>query len=206
MNSQQLLFINFIIFGLLVFYFLIGRSKHKQRAVLDLKKSQTDRVEAKSQPNQFKEAQNESQAQVDKADNELTEPKEVAQLAHEVTTQLEPDIKIEIKTEIELKSLDVLISKEEPLLETPINDENKNTNIKQLKSNNSDKKLQKEIVYFMYNGHEWEAHEVLGLKAGVTLEEATAHYQNLIKRSDPSTFEFYEAAFSAILKLKSPRW
>jgi len=64
----------------------------------------------------------------------------------------------------------------------------------------------KEIVFFVYNGHEWEAHEVLGLKSGVTLEEATRHYQNLIKTSDPSTFEFFEAAFTAILRLKSHKW
>jgi hypothetical protein len=64
----------------------------------------------------------------------------------------------------------------------------------------------KEIVYFVYNGHEWEAHEVLGLESGVTLHEATQHYQNLIKTSDPSTFEFYDAAFAAILKLKRNNW
>jgi hypothetical protein len=64
----------------------------------------------------------------------------------------------------------------------------------------------KEIVYFIYNGHEWEAHEVLGLESGVTLHEATQHYQNLIKTSDPSTFEFYDAAFAAILKLKRQNW
>ena len=74
---------------------------------------------------------------------------------------------------------------------------------KPVKSAKFDKK---EIVYFVYNGHEWEAHEVLGLKSGGTLEEATRHYQDLIKSSDPSTFEFYEAAFSAILKLKRPKW
>lgn len=64
----------------------------------------------------------------------------------------------------------------------------------------------KEIVYFIYNGHEWEAHEVLGLESGVSLPEATQHYQNLIKTSDPSTFEFYDAAFAAILKLKRTKW
>jgi hypothetical protein len=64
----------------------------------------------------------------------------------------------------------------------------------------------KEIVYFVYNGHEWEAHEVLGLPSGVSLPEATQHYQNLIKTSDPSTFEFYDAAFAAILKLKRNKW
>ena len=67
-------------------------------------------------------------------------------------------------------------------------------------------KLGDEIVYFVYNGHEWEAHEVLGVESGKSLEEITLHYQHLIKTSDPSTFEFYEAAYSAVLNLKNPKW
>ena len=55
-------------------------------------------------------------------------------------------------------------------------------------------------IYFLYNGHEWEVHEVLGLPMGSSLQIATSQYQNLIKTSDPSTFEFYDAAYSAILK------
>ncbi len=55
-------------------------------------------------------------------------------------------------------------------------------------------------VFFMYNGHEWEAFEVLGLPKACDIQTATSHYQNLIKTSDPSTFEFYELAYSAILK------
>ena len=54
----------------------------------------------------------------------------------------------------------------------------------------------------MYNGHEWEAFEVLGLPKACDIPTATSHYQNLIKTSDPSTFEFYELAYSAILKAK----
>ena len=55
-------------------------------------------------------------------------------------------------------------------------------------------------VFFMFNGHEWEAFEVLGLPKGCDIQAATGHYQNLIRTSDPSTFEFYELAYSAILK------
>lgn len=47
-------------------------------------------------------------------------------------------------------------------------------------------------VYFMFNGHEWEAHEVLGIPAGSKMPEITATYQHLIKTSDASTFDFYE--------------
>ncbi|MBC7464468.1 MAG: hypothetical protein H7256_00620 [Bdellovibrio sp.] len=57
-------------------------------------------------------------------------------------------------------------------------------------------------IYFMFNGHEWEAHEVLGVPAGAPLPVVTEMYQSLILNSDPSTFEFYELAHQAILK----RW
>lgn len=63
-------------------------------------------------------------------------------------------------------------------------------------------KAKRERIYFVYNGHEWDAFEVLGLVSGVGLETATRHYQELIKTSDPSTFEFYDAAFSSFLKLR----
>jgi hypothetical protein len=58
-------------------------------------------------------------------------------------------------------------------------------------------------IFFVYNGHEWESHEVLGLQQDCTLQQATEMYQSLIKTSNPSTFEFYEAAFNSILKRKS---
>ena len=63
-------------------------------------------------------------------------------------------------------------------------------------------RMQKEKTYFVYNGHEWEAFEVLGLPTTVSLDVATRHYQELIRSSDPSTFEFYDAAFTCILKLR----
>lgn len=61
----------------------------------------------------------------------------------------------------------------------------------------------KEIrIYFVYNAHEWESHDVLGVPRGAHLQEVTAKYQHLIKTSDPSTFSFFEAAYDAILKKK----
>ena len=55
-------------------------------------------------------------------------------------------------------------------------------------------------IFFMYNGHDWEAHAVLGIPQGASLTMATVKYQNLIKSEDPSTFEFYEGAYNAILQ------
>ena len=66
--------------------------------------------------------------------------------------------------------------------------------------------IQKEVVYFVFNGHEWEAHEILGVKPGSGIDQITQHYQHLIKTADPSTFEIYDAAFTAILRLKGNRW
>lgn len=57
-------------------------------------------------------------------------------------------------------------------------------------------------VYFVHNGHEWECHEVLGVKLDDSLAKITEIYQNLIKTSDPSTFEFYESAYTCLLKRK----
>ena len=57
-------------------------------------------------------------------------------------------------------------------------------------------------IYFVYNGHEWECHEVLGVPQGAPLPVVTAAYQELIKSSDASTFEFFESAYQSILK----RW
>jgi hypothetical protein len=55
-------------------------------------------------------------------------------------------------------------------------------------------------IFFMYNGHDWEAHDVLGIPQGGSLTLATEKYQKLIKSEDPSTFEFYESAYNAILQ------
>ena len=53
-------------------------------------------------------------------------------------------------------------------------------------------------VLFMYNGHDWEAHQVLGLPQGASMHQVTLAYQDLIKKSDPSTFDFFEAAYNAL--------
>jgi hypothetical protein len=150
-NSQQLLIINFIIFAVLVLFFLLGRSKHKQNTTLNLK----------SQPEKSKE-------------ENLAEPRAV-----QVTPVPEIQRQAKIATQIQ----------PEPSQARDVTPKNP-----------------KEVVYFMFNGHEWEAHEVLGIKSGSGIDQVTKHYQHLIKTSDPSTFEFYDAAFTAILKLKGNRW
>jgi len=61
-------------------------------------------------------------------------------------------------------------------------------------------------VLFMYNGHDWEAHQVLGVPQGASMHQITVVYQELIKKSEPSSFEFFEAAYNALaLKHKKHR-
>lgn len=53
-------------------------------------------------------------------------------------------------------------------------------------------------VMFMYNGHDWEAHDVLGVPQGASMHQITLVYQELIKKSDARSLQFYEHAYAAI--------
>ncbi len=55
-------------------------------------------------------------------------------------------------------------------------------------------------ILFLYNGHDWDAYQVLGLPAGASLPLVTERYQQLIKQSDQGQLEFYDAAYQAILR------
>jgi hypothetical protein len=55
-------------------------------------------------------------------------------------------------------------------------------------------------LYFIYNGHDWEAHDVLGVPRGAPLSQVTEVYQALLKTSDPSTFEFFDTAYKTLLR------
>jgi hypothetical protein len=57
-------------------------------------------------------------------------------------------------------------------------------------------------VLFNYNGHTWDAYEVLGLPAGASLVDVTKAYQHLLKTADTGAAEFLEAAFKTILEKK----
>lgn len=54
-------------------------------------------------------------------------------------------------------------------------------------------------VMFNYNGHSWDAYEVLGVPAGASLKLVTEAYQAAIRRSDKESMEFLETAYKAIL-------
>lgn len=53
-------------------------------------------------------------------------------------------------------------------------------------------------VIFNYNGHSFDAYEVLGVPAGSTLEEIQQIYQKNRQISDPASQEFFRVAFESI--------
>ncbi len=54
-------------------------------------------------------------------------------------------------------------------------------------------------VLFNYNGHTWDAYEVLGIPAGAPLHLVTQAYQREISKQDPTSHPFLQAAYQAIL-------
>ncbi len=57
-------------------------------------------------------------------------------------------------------------------------------------------------ILFIYNGHSWDAYEVLGVPAGANLVDVTSAYQQTLRTADPESHEFLETAFKAILAKK----
>src|SRR5690606_9784239 len=53
-------------------------------------------------------------------------------------------------------------------------------------------------VIFQYNGHDFDAHEVLGIDAGSSKETAQKALDELLRNSDSSSHEFYRLAYKAI--------
>jgi hypothetical protein len=53
-------------------------------------------------------------------------------------------------------------------------------------------------VMFLYNGHDFEAHSVLGVPQGSSMHQVTLKYQDLVKSSDARSLQLYEHAYSAI--------
>lgn len=55
---------------------------------------------------------------------------------------------------------------------------------------------------FVYNGHDWDAFEVLGVSPYASFSEITRVYQIAIKKADAGKHEFLQSAYMAILKIK----
>lgn len=54
-------------------------------------------------------------------------------------------------------------------------------------------------VIFNYNGHSWDAYEVLGVPAGSSLERVKSALEEGLKQVDPESRVFLETAYQAIL-------
>lgn len=54
-------------------------------------------------------------------------------------------------------------------------------------------------VMFNYNGHSWDAYEVLGVPAGASLQIVTEAYQRALLSTDTVSTDFLETAYRAIL-------
>ncbi len=57
-------------------------------------------------------------------------------------------------------------------------------------------------VIFNYNGHSWDAYEVLGVPAGANIRIVTEAYQTAVRRCEKESVEFLETAYKAILNRK----
>jgi hypothetical protein len=53
-------------------------------------------------------------------------------------------------------------------------------------------------VLFMYNGHSFDAHEILGIPAGASLKIVDEAYAKLIRTVKPDSREFVEAAYRVL--------
>lgn len=52
---------------------------------------------------------------------------------------------------------------------------------------------------FVYNGHTWDAYEVLGLIPGSSLEAIREAFDRAIQKSDRNSHDFYKVALTTIL-------
>jgi hypothetical protein len=65
---------------------------------------------------------------------------------------------------------------------------------------------QKELaIFFIYNGHDWEAYNVLGVAQGANLKTVTDAYQKLLAKGDVQSYNFIESAYTAILQKNKKR-
>ncbi|MEI7973341.1 MAG: J domain-containing protein [Bdellovibrio sp.] len=55
-------------------------------------------------------------------------------------------------------------------------------------------------VVFVWNGHPWDAFEVLGVPAGSSLQEVETSYRDLVQKTDAQSRPFLDAAFTSILE------
>ncbi|MGE0634102.1 MAG: hypothetical protein AB7O96_16930 [Pseudobdellovibrionaceae bacterium] len=55
-------------------------------------------------------------------------------------------------------------------------------------------------VMFIYNGHNWDSYEVLGVPAGSSLSSIQKAYKESLARTNSQSHDFINAAYQAILQ------
>lgn len=55
-------------------------------------------------------------------------------------------------------------------------------------------------VIFVYNGHTWDAHEVLGVKPGASIEDIKIAFEETLKNNEPASHEFFKIALASIFQ------
>ncbi len=55
-------------------------------------------------------------------------------------------------------------------------------------------------VLFNWNGHTWDAYEVLGLPAGSSRDKVNSAFQTARGKADPESVPFLQAAYDAITR------
>lgn len=58
-------------------------------------------------------------------------------------------------------------------------------------------------VFFNYNGHSFDAYEVLGVPAGSTSEEVHSAFQKSLQGHDAGSQELFQLAFAAIQQTRN---
>lgn len=62
-----------------------------------------------------------------------------------------------------------------------------------------DENMKQLNIMFNFNGHAWDAYEVLGIPAGSSIEAVTVAYQSAVREAKTENLEFLETAYKAIL-------
>ena len=72
------------------------------------------------------------------------------------------------------------------------------------KEQNSDSNIKSDPhsinTIFIYNGHEWDAYEVLGIPAGSSEEKAKEALRKMMSQADKESRIFFKTAYKAILE------
>lgn len=75
---------------------------------------------------------------------------------------------------------------------------------KRVLQEDSDRPVEKSLnVLFQWNGHAWDAYEVLGIPAGSSLETVKVAYQEQLTRGGPEAEPFFKTAYETIIRKSS---